>query len=330
MDYSQIRRFLAIVKYGSLSETAKELYISQPALSLSLSNLEKELGLKLFYRGRSGLVLTREGEALYDKFQGIQDAFESLEEEKQKLQQKEDNTISLGCIGSPLHFLGFFVNDFLEYDGWKVQTVCAERSLMVDMLHNGQIDFLITAPPMEDQAVGNINLYREKVIVVTSSGHPLSSKGGLRLSDLKNEKFYSLSQEIYFRNLCDRLCRSKGFEPQYVFEGAMGSFYSEIRRHRGKDDFIAFCASDSFDTMYGEGFVRHELEDVDFTHKTVLSYMVDRKLQYKYADFVRQLVDKYPAQRMFHEVLLKILMDNLPEIEKYDLSATGGSGRTEI
>ena len=50
MDYNQIQRFLMIVKHSNLSGAAKELYISQPALSLSLANMEKELGMPLFYR----------------------------------------------------------------------------------------------------------------------------------------------------------------------------------------------------------------------------------------------------------------------------------------
>lgn len=62
MDYNQIQRFLMIVKHSNLSGAAKELYISQPALSLSLANMEKELGMPLFYRVKNRLVLTPEGD----------------------------------------------------------------------------------------------------------------------------------------------------------------------------------------------------------------------------------------------------------------------------
>ena len=59
MDYNQIQRFLMIVKHSNLSGAAKELYISQPALSLSLANMEKELGMPLFYRVKSSGPDTR-------------------------------------------------------------------------------------------------------------------------------------------------------------------------------------------------------------------------------------------------------------------------------
>lgn len=324
MDFSQIQRFLAIVKYGGLSETTKELYISQPALSLSLANLEKELGLKLFFRGRNGLILTKEEEALYSKFQEIQTAFDDLEAEKRKLQQKESNIITLGCLDNPILYSGFFIGDFLHCDGWKVQTICASRPLMVELLRNGQIDFLITAPPLEEQAIGNINLYQEKVVVATSTGHPLAQRDALKLEDLKDVPLFALNSEYYFRNFCDRFCRGRGFEPLYRFEGTMQDFYTEIASHRGADDFAAFCVADSYEAMYGGGgFQRHEIEDVDFTHRTVLSFLVERKVQYRFADFVQQLVERYPAQRQIHEELTKILMENIDRLNarKDEISA---------
>ena len=71
MDYNQIQRFLMIVKHSNLSGAAKELYISQPALSLSLANMEKELGMPLFYRVKNRLVLTPEGETLLENFEHV-------------------------------------------------------------------------------------------------------------------------------------------------------------------------------------------------------------------------------------------------------------------
>lgn len=57
-----LRIFLKIAELGSVTEVAEELYISQPAVSKALRNLEEELKLKLFYRDRrKGLILTDSG-----------------------------------------------------------------------------------------------------------------------------------------------------------------------------------------------------------------------------------------------------------------------------
>ena len=60
--------FLTVVKYMNMNKAAKELYITQPALSFSISRLEKELGLALFYRDKNKLVLSKEAEILLPAF----------------------------------------------------------------------------------------------------------------------------------------------------------------------------------------------------------------------------------------------------------------------
>lgn len=57
MNMNHVEQFMTIVKYMNLSRASRELYISQPALSMSLSRLESELGVQLFYREGNKLVL---------------------------------------------------------------------------------------------------------------------------------------------------------------------------------------------------------------------------------------------------------------------------------
>ena len=64
MNCSQIDTFLSVVKKGSISKAAKELHLTQPAISAQIAALENMLGVKLFYRSRKGTFLTKEGEIL--------------------------------------------------------------------------------------------------------------------------------------------------------------------------------------------------------------------------------------------------------------------------
>ena len=69
--------FHTVAKKGSISHAAKELYISQPAISKSIQKLEDNLNTTLFKRSSRGVTLTADGEIL---FQHTRDAFETLEE----------------------------------------------------------------------------------------------------------------------------------------------------------------------------------------------------------------------------------------------------------
>ena len=74
-NLSQYKIFYEVAKAGNISKAAKELYISQPAISKAISKLEESLGIKLFSRNSRGVQLTREGAIL---FQHVNTAFDSI------------------------------------------------------------------------------------------------------------------------------------------------------------------------------------------------------------------------------------------------------------
>ena len=76
--------FYEVAKCGNISKAASQLYISQPAISKSIQKLEDNLGAKLFIRSSKGVLLTPEGELLY---QHAQVAFESLDIAEEQLHQ---------------------------------------------------------------------------------------------------------------------------------------------------------------------------------------------------------------------------------------------------
>ena len=78
MQLNQFRFLIAVDKYGSISKAAQELYISQSTISLSLINLEEELGHVLLNRSKRGVTLTAEGKEVLKRATVIQDAIESL------------------------------------------------------------------------------------------------------------------------------------------------------------------------------------------------------------------------------------------------------------
>ena len=74
-NLSQYKIFYEVAKAGNISKAAKELYISQPAISKAISKLEDSLGLSLFTRSSRGVQLTSEGEIL---FEHAKEAFDTL------------------------------------------------------------------------------------------------------------------------------------------------------------------------------------------------------------------------------------------------------------
>ena len=84
---SQYKIFYEVAKAGNISRAAKGLYISQPAISKSISKLEESLNVTLFVRNSRGVTLTMEGQMLYNH---ISDAFHSISIGEQQLRRIKD------------------------------------------------------------------------------------------------------------------------------------------------------------------------------------------------------------------------------------------------
>ena len=84
---SQYKIFYAVAKAGNISKAAKELFISQPAISKAVSKLEESLGVPLFTRNSRGVQLTVEGQVL---FSHVSNAFDTLSRGENELRRIKD------------------------------------------------------------------------------------------------------------------------------------------------------------------------------------------------------------------------------------------------
>ena len=95
-NLSQYKIFYEVAKAGNISKAAKELYISQPAISKAISKLEDSIGIPLFTRSSRGVQLTAEGQVL---FEYAKEAFEALTRGEQELKRIQEFDIGHLRIG---------------------------------------------------------------------------------------------------------------------------------------------------------------------------------------------------------------------------------------
>ena len=93
MTFLQLQYVVKVAQTGSISESARLLFLSQSYLSNAISSLEKELGLTLFKRSNKGVFLTKDGEVFLEYAQNILDGYDSIMEIGHK---KRSQSFSLG------------------------------------------------------------------------------------------------------------------------------------------------------------------------------------------------------------------------------------------
>lgn len=94
MTLNQLRYVLEVAKYPSMREAANQLFITQPALSSSIRDLENELGMLLFERTKNGIILTNEGEAFLADIKKVISQFEILEDKYLSQEKKIHFSVS--------------------------------------------------------------------------------------------------------------------------------------------------------------------------------------------------------------------------------------------
>ena len=178
-NLSSYRIFYAVANNRNISRAAKELYISQPAISKSIQKLEDNLDVKLFERSSRGVTLTPEGELLYKH---VKSAFETLAIGEDRLRR----SIALGLgnltIGASSTLCKYvllpYLKDFIkEYPHINISIACHSTNQTLRLLEEGKLD------------IGLIG--RPENVRHAHSGRPVRS----HLSGSKNIDFYPL-QEI--------------------------------------------------------------------------------------------------------------------------------------
>ena len=148
-NLSQYKIFYEVAKAGNISRAAKELYISQPAISKAIGKLEDSLGLSLFTRSSRGVQLTAEGEILY---QHTQDAFEALERGEQELRRIQEFDIGHLRIGVSTTLCKYVLLPYLktfidQYPHMKVTIESQSTGQTLDRLEQQKLDLGLVAEP---------------------------------------------------------------------------------------------------------------------------------------------------------------------------------------
>ena len=90
MNIQQLRYVVAIANSGTFREAAEKMYVSQPSLSISVRDLEKELGFKIFRRTSSGTFLTRRGMEFYERAQELVKGFDIFQNQYANPEEEKD------------------------------------------------------------------------------------------------------------------------------------------------------------------------------------------------------------------------------------------------
>lgn len=188
MDTRHIRHFMALVECGSFARACEVVHLSQPALSRSIQELERQLGARLFDRGRFGVVLTAHGRAALPHVRGLLAAAESLRQEVEAIDELETGELSIGtgpypalalmdrvCARFADQYPGIRLN--IRTDNWQdLRLALLDHELELFVADAGELS--------GDPDLDLVQLPQPEVVVFCRPDHPLTRKRTLAWGDL--------------------------------------------------------------------------------------------------------------------------------------------------
>ncbi|MFE3942276.1 LysR family transcriptional regulator [Streptomyces sp. NPDC059118] len=192
VDTRLLRYFVAVAEEGSLTRAAERLFVSQPALTKQIKQLETQLGVRLFTRSRAGMALTEPGRALEARVPALLAEWDGILRETRSTAGRAARVLRVGFMASAAneatpHIIAEFAR---RRPGWRVDMRQAAWSEPSAGLVDGDVDAALVRMPFPGQeALRTEVLFSEPRWVALPAGHPLAVREVIPFRELWDEPF---------------------------------------------------------------------------------------------------------------------------------------------
>ncbi|MBV2151549.1 LysR family transcriptional regulator [Kitasatospora sp. SUK 42] len=198
VDIRLLRTFAAVAEEGSLTRAAERLFVSQPALTKQIRQLENRLGVPLFVRSRAGMTLTAAGRALAARAPGLLADWDAALRETRRTASRAERVLRVGYLASAANeATPRIVAEFTRrHPGWRVDMLHATWSDPTAGLGAGDVDAALLRLPFPGQERLRVaELSTEPRWVALPSAHPLADRAEIAFRELWDEPFVAAPAE---------------------------------------------------------------------------------------------------------------------------------------
>lgn len=188
MDLKQISYFLKVTECKNFSKAAKQLFVSQPSLSISMKKLEEEIGFSLFNRDKGELKLTEQGQQFHKRANSLLNHFKELQNDVEDISKHGSGTFVIGAVESSTKYLARILDDFIKvYPDMNISIVEQNSPSINAAILDHTIHIGLTASKIEHEHIECIELMRRSLSVVFHKNHKFKNLEEINIHDLRGE-----------------------------------------------------------------------------------------------------------------------------------------------
>jgi DNA-binding transcriptional LysR family regulator len=220
MDFRQLEIVRTVAEAGSFTAAARQLHVSQSAVSRQILLLEEELREPLFLRLGRRVRLTAAGESLLQLSRrvlaDVRETTASIIEHHKRL------TGTLHLAGGMTVCLHVFPSLLKEYrrrhPEVEIKLTTGGTPHLLERLRAGVVDVALLTLPVEGADLIQVPVMREELLVVTHPAHPLAKRRRLRARDLDGQPCVLFEHGSSTRRVIDEMCAREQIRPRIVME----------------------------------------------------------------------------------------------------------------
>jgi DNA-binding transcriptional LysR family regulator len=216
MNLRQCEVFRAVMEAGSVTAAAERLHVTQPAVSKTLAQLERELGFRVFRRERQRLHPTPEAQALYHEVRRAFIGLDYLTRFAGDLRDLRQGHLVVAALHAASgSWLPTVVAGFLRrFPGLSISLQAMDSPSVAEAVATGRVDLGIVQFEVPSQGLRRETLRSVEAVCVLPPDHRLAQQATVRPADLHDQPFIALAAVNRFRTKLDGVLKAAGVTPR--------------------------------------------------------------------------------------------------------------------
>ncbi|NBX61145.1 MAG: LysR family transcriptional regulator [Betaproteobacteria bacterium] len=212
-NIKQLITFQKVARLGNVSLAAEELFLSQSATSIQLSNLEDAVGTKLLNRTGRGIRLTEAGEVLYTLSERVLNVWQEVSDEMESYLGDFTGTLRIGAVTTAEYWLPHVLVNFANANPKvKLKLQVANRDEVVRYLAANEIDLAVMGRAPQEVKVKSTSFANNPTAFLAAPSHVLMHTPGLNLEMLANSQMLVREKGSGARASLERIFRTAGLK----------------------------------------------------------------------------------------------------------------------
>ncbi len=222
MNLKQLHYFSVLARYEHYTNAAAHLSITQPSLSHSISQLEKELGILLFEKHGRNIRLTKYGKLFLHYVDRALNEIENGEKKLRDLTSPSQGIIELAFIYTlGPHFIPNLIQSFSNQEEFRNVTFTFSQgttSELIQGLKDGKVDLAFSLDDESEPGIEFTPLIHQEMVLIVPYDHPLANENSIDLKDTVQYPYILFNEKNDFRRIIDNVFDHVGITPKIACE----------------------------------------------------------------------------------------------------------------